>query len=589
MPNSTPCPDVPVLQRLMLGQVPGLQGERLVRHLKACSRCVAVVQSLPAEHALVEAARIRAQDAEGPDNDRLRDLIEQLALLVPWPTARSSRETNASDGASLRGGHPILTLPREPGELGRLGSYRVLKELGAGGMGVVFLAEDPQLRRQVALKVMRPDLAAVPLARERFLREARAMAAVKHDHIITIFLVSEEQGLPFLAMEFLEGRSLEQRLKAEYKLPLADVLRIGREIAEGLRAAHERGLIHRDIKPGNIWLEERFGSRCSEPSACCEERVKVLDFGLARGTADAKLTLSGTILGTPGYMAPEQVNGGPLDCRCDLFSLGCVLYRMCSGETPFRGRDTLSKLLALETEQPKQMVNLPAALNELILRLLAKKPDDRPGSAHVVVQQLRAIAATLASAPTSREPPTGEFRSVTGASATRNRLPQGDPQKTEFLPSRSRLAVPPNGAERTATESSPANRRVTSSEARSPHPRLILVAGAAVAIPLFVGCALLCWQYDYVARFVRNERLIVLEDDLDMRLEHVWIRDVANHVMRQVDSGAMKEIALRPGEDQIHVHVRGWHDPLVLNATVSRGGVQRFNVREELSKSGEGS
>ena len=113
MPNSTPCPDVPVLQRLMLGQVPGLQGERLVRHLKACSRCVAVVKSLPAEHAVVEAARIRAQAAEGPDNDRLGDLIEQLALLVPWPTARSSRETNASDGASLREGHPILTLPRE--------------------------------------------------------------------------------------------------------------------------------------------------------------------------------------------------------------------------------------------------------------------------------------------------------------------------------------------------------------------------------------------------------------------------------------------------------------------------------------------
>src|SRR5262249_5905800 len=140
-------------------------------------------------------------------------------------------------------------------ELGRLGPYRVLEVLGSGGMGVVFRAEDPQLRRQVALKAMLPALAANKSARQRFLREARAAASIKHEHIVTIYQVSEDRGVPFLAMEFLEGESLDDRAKRMGQLPLAEALRIGREIASGLEAAHEHGLIHRDIKPANIWLE----------------------------------------------------------------------------------------------------------------------------------------------------------------------------------------------------------------------------------------------------------------------------------------------------------------------------------------------
>ena len=153
----------------------------------------------------------------------------------------------------------FLAPPQADDELGRLGKYRILKVLGHGGMGVVFQAEDPKLKRSVAIKAMLPTLAASASAGKRFLREAQAMAAVEHDHIVRIYQVDEERGVPFLAMEFLKGEPLDERLKRDEKLPLAEVLRIGREIAEGLAAAHATGLIHRDIKPANIWLEAPRG------------------------------------------------------------------------------------------------------------------------------------------------------------------------------------------------------------------------------------------------------------------------------------------------------------------------------------------
>src|SRR5262249_29089717 len=177
----------------------------------------------------------------------------------------------------------LLAPPRAPGELGRLGPYRVLEVLGVGGMGVVFRAEDPELARPVALKAMLPAAAARDSSRQRFLREARAAAAIKHDHIVAVYQVGEDRGVPFLAMEFLEGEPLDVRLAREGTLPAAEVLRLGREIALGLAAAHKRGLIHRDIKPANIWLEAETG------------RAKILDFGLARaaGGEEAQLTQPG--------------------------------------------------------------------------------------------------------------------------------------------------------------------------------------------------------------------------------------------------------------------------------------------------------
>ncbi|MBV9122836.1 MAG: protein kinase [Planctomycetes bacterium] len=280
--------------------------------------------------------------------------------------------------------YDFLAPAQGPEELGRLGSYRILSVLGAGGMGVVFRAEDLLLQRQVALKVMLPALAAQPVNHQRFLREARAAAALDHDHIVHIYHVGEDRGVPYLAMQFLRGESLEDRLKREGKLPVADVLRIGRETAEGLAAAHDLGLIHRDIKPANIWLESGRG------------RVKILDFGLVREAAGkGKISQSGMILGTPGFMAPEQARGKVVDHRCDLFSLGCLLYRMCTGQLPFQGKDRLTTLLALVSSDPKPVreanPEVPAELAALIQKLMAKDPTQRPASAYQVVQALEAI------------------------------------------------------------------------------------------------------------------------------------------------------------------------------------------------------
>jgi len=296
---------------------------------------------------------------------------------------------DTADETRAAGKHPpeltdFLGPPLAPDEIGRLGKYRILAVLGRGGMGVVFRAHDPLLDRVVALKAMLPGLAASQSAKERFFREAKAAAALKHAHVVTIFDVGEDRRAPFLAMEFLDGESLDDRIRRQPRLPTADILRIGKEMAEGLEVAHERGLIHRDIKPGNIWLEGAKG------------HVKILDFGLARAMREqTHLTQSGAIVGTPAYMAPEQAASKKVDHRCDLFSMGCVLYRMSTGERPFKGDDTLSIIaaLALETPAPPAQLNpaLPVELSDLIMRLLAKKPEDRPADAREVVEALLAI------------------------------------------------------------------------------------------------------------------------------------------------------------------------------------------------------
>src|SRR5262245_25999514 len=281
--------------------------------------------------------------------------------------------------------YPFRAAPQAADELGRLGPYRVLKVLGTGGMGVVFQAEDLHLRRPVALKVMRPSLAASDEFHRRFLREARLAAAIDHQHIVTVYQVGEDRGVPFLAMQLLHGQTLEDRLeRAGGRLPLPEVLRGGREIAEGLDAAHARGLVHRDIKPANVWLEEGRG------------RVRIVDFGLARGSEpDAQLTQVRAVIGTPAYMAPEQATGAAVDARCDLFSLGAVLYKAATGTSPFGERDTLSILSALATRTPvtphRFVPSLPRMFSGLVMRLLARDPDDRPQSAREVVEAIEAL------------------------------------------------------------------------------------------------------------------------------------------------------------------------------------------------------
>lgn len=286
----------------------------------------------------------------------------------------------------------LLSPPEEPGEIGRLGPYRMLKVLGAGAMGVVFLAEDTVLKRTVAVKTLKPGFASSREGRERFLREARMMAAVKHENIVTIHHAGEHDEIAFLAMECLAGESLEARLKREPLLPAAETLEIGRAVADGLAAAHARGLIHRDIKPANLWLEPVL--QAGPGSASC--RVKILDFGLARaGALDVKLTQAGAVLGTPAYMAPEQAAGESVDARADLFSLGVVMYRMATGNFPFQGNDLLQILRAIAVADPcpPHLVHpaLPGGLSDLIMQLLAKSPAERCQSADQVATRLREL------------------------------------------------------------------------------------------------------------------------------------------------------------------------------------------------------
>src|SRR5439155_23308474 len=221
---------------------------------------------------------------------------------------------------------PIPALDTPPVPPSAVGRYRVLRRLGRGGMGDVFAAFDPQLQREVAGKVLRPHLADDPGARIRFVREARAAAAVQHDNVLPVHEVGEADGVPFLVMPLLAGETLAARLRRDGPLPPADVARLGRDAAAGLAAAHARGLVHRDVKPSNLWIETVSGGW----------RVRVLDFGLARAAADDRLTGTGLSPGTPGYMSPEQAEGSPaLDPRTDLFSLGAVLYEAATGRPAF--------------------------------------------------------------------------------------------------------------------------------------------------------------------------------------------------------------------------------------------------------------
>jgi serine/threonine protein kinase len=280
--------------------------------------------------------------------------------------------------------YPFLLPPINPDEIGRLGNFRVLRLLGKGGMGYVFLAEDLALGRPVALKVMRPDLDRDACGWRRFLREARAMVSIKHESLVTVYQVGQEQEVVYLAMELLEGESLDHWLRRVQRPELADILRVGRAIASGLAAIHGRGLIHRDIKPANLWREEPSG------------RVKILDFGLARFIDDdASLTQTGEVLGTPCFMSPEQARGETVDLRSDLFSFGCVLYTLCTGTSPFHANNSTAVLthLALRDPKPVHQINpaIPRALSDLVTQLLEKKPEDRPESAEAVLERLQLV------------------------------------------------------------------------------------------------------------------------------------------------------------------------------------------------------
>ena len=397
MSKTSPCPPEDDLRRLALGQAGPVESEAFAIHLGGCLACAERLEILGVQNGLVSNHNRTSPISV---DEKMQALIQRIAVLGEGSisgqaTAMSLAENNQATRIPLPESNAsadltqMLAPARAEGELGWLGPYRVLKILGAGGMGVVFQAEDGKLQRLVAIKAIQPQVAGFASAGERFLREARAMAKVKHEHVATIYEVGEDRGIPYLAMEYLEGESLAKVLAAQGKLPIPRAIALGRQIAQGLAAAHAQGLIHRDIKPDNIWIEPRDGGH-----------VKLLDFGLARvvatTTGEKTITLQGGIVGTPAYMSPEQAHGKPLDPRTDLFSFGVVLYRMVTGQAPFVGADVVSTLVAVSTHQPPPARTLnpdiSEAFSEFIDHLLAKNPEDRVGSAAQAVARLDLLA-----------------------------------------------------------------------------------------------------------------------------------------------------------------------------------------------------
>jgi serine/threonine protein kinase/Leucine-rich repeat (LRR) protein len=334
-----------------------------------------------------EQPTIAEYEAQLPDRaTEVRQHLSLIALIERHkPAIGEPGETTATiDPAEVLA---LLEPSTTPGSLGKLDHYEVLRLLGRGGFGTVVKAFDQTLQRLVAIKLLNPELAATSPPRKRFLREAVSAAAVKHENVVQVYSV-EEKPFPYLVMEFVEGRTLQQRMDEAGPLELPELLHLARQIAAGLAAAHDSGLIHRDIKPSNILLERGALAR-----------VKITDFGLARTVDAASITQSGVALGTPLYMSPEQTAGSKVDHRSDLFSFGSLLYAMAAGHAPFRAPTMVAVLrrVAEDTPRPLQDIipELPDRLVALINTLLAKNPDDRCQTAREVYERLDAIQRDL--------------------------------------------------------------------------------------------------------------------------------------------------------------------------------------------------
>ncbi|MEM6470435.1 MAG: serine/threonine-protein kinase [Planctomycetota bacterium] len=286
---------------------------------------------------------------------------------------------------------PFLEASSQPASLGKIGHFEVSRLLGEGGMGYVFEALDVRLRRVVALKVIKPHVAKKQSHLDQFLTEARSMASVSHRNVVTIYDVGSAGRYSFLAMERLKGETLADRMSSGVGISTEESLRWIAEVCEGLQAAHDVGIVHRDVKPSNLWIDE------------ADQSIKILDFGLARDLKASEIARAGLLAGTPHYLSPEQARGEAVSFRSDLYSVGVTFYQLLSGQLPHDESTRAAQLAAIVVKRPipisERVPGLPAALHELVDGLLAKRPADRPDSAITVARRLTDYRDALQGSP----------------------------------------------------------------------------------------------------------------------------------------------------------------------------------------------
>ena len=374
--SARPHLSAPELRLLLSDDDASDQYRAAASHLEHCATCQSQLTAHAADPQWWGDAQLLL---DGQRPARWEPDLSQSSVFTP----DSPHDRPSIDDQVLR----LLGTPNHPEMLGRLGRYDVERVIGSGGMGIVLKAHDSELNRPIAIKLLAPHLSHIGAARERFAREGRAAAAVVHEHVVAIYNVEADGTLPFLTMQYVPGRSLQARVDEDGPLGVEEILRIGLQAAAGLAAAHAQGLVHRDVKPSNILLEDTV------------ERAVLTDFGLARAMDDASLTQTGILAGTPHYMSPEQASGDELDARSDLFSLGAVLYFMATGHPPFRASGALAVLhrICKEAHRPVWQANrnIPDSLSNLIDRLLEKKPGRRLASAEEVRQRLSSLLSQV--------------------------------------------------------------------------------------------------------------------------------------------------------------------------------------------------
>ncbi|MCA9138143.1 MAG: serine/threonine-protein kinase [Planctomycetales bacterium] len=430
------CPTPVQLESLLEGRLDAASSSHLIDHVESCRRCQNALEKLAENESIVvrrrnavlPAAPVSIRSNWSEFADRLASVLVREPEIGNEPgskqsdafanlhtDARSETDTPvtslddatevsgakvcSSNAEQLSAFRDFLAPSELPEVIGLLDGYEIIELLGEGGMGVVFKARDPRLNRVVAVKVMSPRLSGNPAHVRRFNREAQLAAAVRHDHLVTIYAVGQWRERPYLVMELIDGGTLREMLNTQSRLSASEVIRLGQQISAGLDAAHSAGLVHRDIKPANVLFERTTG------------RAKITDFGLAYQAESDGLTETGKAIGTPKYMAPEQAKGLPVDQRTDLFSLGSLLYALCVGHSPFEADSVVSTIRRL-CDQPEEPIgncvdNIPQELAAIIHAMLRKDPDERIQTAAEVQQRLAKLASSETLTPSAIARPAG--------------------------------------------------------------------------------------------------------------------------------------------------------------------------------------